>query len=434
MPVKGVGMMIDRQPCLLCWYLSVMALLCFKVALAAPVDQEWVLPDSGKTMIGQVFPAGRQQLVMMIPSRQGFEKGYEQLAEQLAEQGVTVWQPDWFGSYDQLPSESALNAVPEEDMANLLRLAAQRYAHVYILAVGRGAPIALAGWRAWQKMEPNATARAGLLLLSPNLIGKTPDPGQAAEYLSVTEVMDAPMWIFQPSLSPYYAGLATLARRLEAAGSSVWLEPLLGMRDRFFYRADANAAEQAYAKVFVPHLLLAMKQLAMNRTPRQWRALPTHGVSQKQAANTGKLLPMPAHEASELVLSDLSGQQQNLRRLHGQVVLVNFWASWCPPCVHEMPSMQRLLDANAQHGLALVAVNLGESPDTIRDFVQTYQLRFPVWLDETQSSAQRWKVFAYPTSYLIDRKGRVRYAIAGGADWMSPELRAAVESLLQEKD
>ena len=244
--------------------------------------------------------------------------------------------------------------------------------------------------------------------------------------------MDAPIWIFQPSLSPYYSGLSKLSAQLEKGGSSVWLRPLIGMRDRFFYRPDANQYEQEYAPNFARHITQAMRLLVTQHQPRQWQALPKNGTEHKQKSNTGKLLPLNDQTTPTLTLTDLSKKQHNLAALKGQVVLLNFWASWCPPCVHEMPSMQKLFDAEKSNGLTVIAVNLGESAESIQVFAKTHQLHFPIWLDETQSSTQTWKVFAYPTSFLIDKQGRIRYALTGGADWFSPELRQTVQQLLNE--
>lgn len=392
-------------------------------------EMEWVTSNNTH-LIGQAFSApSSQHLVVMIPSRQGFEAGYEQLAQQLVAQNVSVWQPDWFGSYLQIPSESNLNHLPLADMVDLLIQASKQGKKVHIMAFGRGAPIALNAWRAWQQQQPNNNQRGGLVLISPNLVSRTPDPGEAAEYLAVARATDAPVWIFQPQRSPYHPTLSTLARTLEEGGASVWLKTLVDMRDRFFYRADANGAEQAYAPHFAPEVANALALLAQDKQPHSWHPLPNHGAKEKTNANTGRLLSVQG-TAGQIQLPDTAGKQQQLSALKGKVVLVNFWASWCPPCVHEMPSMQRLLAAEADKGFALVAVNLGESPEAIRAFAQQYQLSFPIWLDETQATAKSWKVFAYPTSYLIDRQGNLRYAITGGADWMNAELHDKVRELL----
>jgi peroxiredoxin len=407
--------------------------LLLQPALANGVETQWQLEATGQTLLGRTYPTEKpKELVIMIPSRQGFDQGYEQLAQALTQQNVTVWQPDWFASYDQAPTETALNSVPTTDVAALLELAAAQVERVYLMAFGRGAPLALSAWREWQKQQANQSKQSGIILVSPNLVSKTPDPGQVAEYLAITEVMDAPIWIFQPSLSPYYSGLSKLSAQLEKGGSSVWLRPLIGMRDRFFYRPDANQLEQDYAPNFARHITQAMRLLVSQAQPRQWRPLPETGIAHKQKANTGKLLAINHQTLPPLTLTDLWGKQHSLADLKGQVVLLNFWASWCPPCVHEMPSMQKLYDAEKTKGLAVVAVNLGEAPESIQAFAKTHQLHFPIWLDETQSSTQTWKVFAYPTSFLIDKQGRIRYALAGGADWFSPELRQTIQQLLDE--
>jgi peroxiredoxin len=380
-------------------------------------------------IIVQQIPAKGQHLVVMIPSRQGFDAGYEQLSQRLTTEGVEVWLPDLFESYVRAPSESALNAVPPDDVALVLSQAAQSGKHVHLMAFGRGAPLALNSWRAWQTLQPAQVLRGGVLLVSPNLVTKTPDPGQAVEYLSSVEAMNAPVWIFQPQRSPYFADIQTLVAKLSVGGASVWLEALPDMRDRFFYRADANAQEQVYAFDFAAKIGQAMTLMAQDKQQRLVAPMNSVTATQKQQANTGKLLSIQ-QAAPPLTLPDMQGQQQSLSALKGQVVLLNFWASWCPPCVHEMPSMQRLIDAKASQGLALVAVNLGEDAASIAAFSAQHQLRFPIWRDEDQQTAKAWKVFAYPTSFLIDRKGQVRFALAGGADWTAASLVEQVDMLL----
>lgn len=395
-------------------------------------ETEWIA-DNNTRIIGQTFSApAAQQLVMMIPSRQGFEQGYEALADQLVAQGIEVWQPDWFGSYLQIPSETNLNNVPLADVVDLLAQASKQEKTVHVMAFGRGAPLALNAWRAWQQQQPNNTRRGGLVLISPNLVSRTPDPGETAEYLAVVHAIDAPISIFQPQHSPYHTSVTTLSNTLAEGGASVWLKTLVDMRDRFFYRPDANLAEQAYAPHFARDVAQTLNLLSHDKQARAWQPLPNSGAKHKSSANTGKLLTVKG-DAPPIQLVDVQGSSQQLSDLKGKVVLINFWASWCPPCVHEMPSMQRLLNAEAKNGFALVAVNLGESQEAINAFAQQHKLNFPIWLDQTHSTANTWKVFAYPTSYLVDRHGRLRYAITGGADWMDDSLHTAVTELLQDQ-
>lgn len=133
-----------------------------------------------------------------------------------------------------------------------------------------------------------------------------------------------------------------------------------------------------------------------------------------------------------LALPDLAGKPQNINAYRGRVVLVNFWASWCPPCVHEMPSMQRLAQRWRDKPFAIVAVNMGEEPKTVRAFAAKVKVTFPIWLDRDGAALKRWKVFAFPTSFVLDRSGKIRYALYGALDWETPETMAKIEALFRE--
>jgi len=121
------------------------------------------------------------------------------------------------------------------------------------------------------------------------------------------------------------------------------------------------------------------------------------------------------YAAPELTLTDLQGETHSLADYRGQVVLVNLWATWCPPCKEEMPSLQAFYDKYNDKGFTILAINDGESEAEIEQFVQDYQLTFPIWLDLTNiSTEQAFKTISLPSSYIIDRNGTVRLMWVGG--------------------
>ena len=139
-----------------------------------------------------------------------------------------------------------------------------------------------------------------------------------------------------------------------------------------------------------------------------------------------------AKPAPELKAHDLTGAAKSLANYRGKVVLLNFWASWCPPCLREMPSMERLRLKMAGRPIEIVALASAESAGDVKDFLSKMQLGFPILLDPEGSNTKRWKVFALPTSFLLDAKGRVRYVLTGPTEWDEGEVLSIIETLLSE--
>jgi len=120
-----------------------------------------------------------------------------------------------------------------------------------------------------------------------------------------------------------------------------------------------------------------------------------------QAPQVGNLAP-------EFQLPSLEGQVVALNDLRGKALLVNFWATWCPPCREEMPYLQQIYDEWSGKGLVLLAVDIGESSDTVESFMQSHKLSFPVLLDTNKDIALEYNVRYIPTTFLIDKDGIIQ--------------------------
>ncbi|MEW6414886.1 MAG: TlpA disulfide reductase family protein [Pseudomonadota bacterium] len=140
----------------------------------------------------------------------------------------------------------------------------------------------------------------------------------------------------------------------------------------------------------------------------------------------------PASPAPQLKAQDLAGATRTLSDYHGKVVLLNFWASWCPPCLREMPSMERLRVKMVGRPLAIVAVDSAETREEVDAFLAKMRVGFPVLLDPDGSNTKRWKVFALPTTFLLDASGRIRHVLTGPTEWDEGEALSKIEALLAE--
>ena len=121
--------------------------------------------------------------------------------------------------------------------------------------------------------------------------------------------------------------------------------------------------------------------------------------------------------AEEFELTALSGEELTLSSFEGALVLLNFWATWCPPCVEEMPSLQNLHDRLDRHELSVLGVNVQEDPETVAEFVERLELAFPIVLDRSGAVSRRYAVRGMPMSYLIAPDGRVLGAKVGFHIW-----------------
>ncbi|MDD5328368.1 MAG: TlpA disulfide reductase family protein [Sulfuricella sp.] len=138
--------------------------------------------------------------------------------------------------------------------------------------------------------------------------------------------------------------------------------------------------------------------------------------------------------APELKLQDIDGKTRRLSDLRGKVVLVNFWATWCPPCRREMPSMQRLYQSLPRERFEILAVNVGEDDNTVFAFTGTLEPSpaFGLLFDRDSLTMRKWAVRGLPTSFVIDKDGRVALRAVGGRDFDSPNAVEQIQTLLDE--
>ena len=131
-------------------------------------------------------------------------------------------------------------------------------------------------------------------------------------------------------------------------------------------------------------------------------------------------------------LPDLSGKTHSLPDYKGRVVLINFWASWCPPCIYEMPELTRLQQQLSDKPFDILAINVGEKKYKVWKFTDVINFSLPVLLDTRNEAFDAWGVRTLPTSFLIDASGKVRYRIRGNPGWEHEDTISTIEKLISE--
>jgi peroxiredoxin len=141
--------------------------------------------------------------------------------------------------------------------------------------------------------------------------------------------------------------------------------------------------------------------------------------------------PPRARAAGGFALPALHGGTVSLAEYRGKIVLLNFWATWCPPCLEEMPAMERLWRTHKDAGFVLVAVSVDRDPKKVAPFVAEHKLTFPVALDTSMSAAERYGVRALPASFILGKDGVLTALALGPRPWDSKASHRLVQAMLR---
>ena len=153
-------------------------------------------------------------------------------------------------------------------------------------------------------------------------------------------------------------------------------------------------------------------------------------VLSAELSSAGLQVPSGTLASTDFTLPTLDGRKVSLGSLKGKVVFLNFWATWCPPCRAEMPSMETLYQRYKDRGLEILAVDLKEEKKTVSEFVDQNKLTFTILLDSTAEVGGIYGTEAIPTTYIVDRLGNIVARAVGGLGWDTPAMFAIFDKLL----
>jgi len=138
-------------------------------------------------------------------------------------------------------------------------------------------------------------------------------------------------------------------------------------------------------------------------------------------------------KAPDFCLEELSGKKVELKHFKGQVVFLNFWATWCGPCKEEMPSMEALYQRFKEKGFVFLAISVDyEEKKKVKEFIDKHRYTFPVLVDPKNHTLDLYRIRGIPATILIDKKGRMVGSVIGSKNWNSPEIVSVLNQLIEK--
>jgi len=397
---------------------------------AAP-DIEITATD-GNTLTLRHYPAHGTYLVIWIDGGHGLSERDLSLASALSRRGVEIWQIDFAQSLFQLGGSNFMRNVDPQYVVELINAAQKRTGKkVLLLSYSYGAVPALRGATLWQKQAQHPGRLVGVILLSPDLYASIPELGLPPDYLPIVRSTNLPLMIFQAGKRGNAGQFPNLLRELGSSNDKVFFKILPRVTSPM-YSEDTSAATRRHLRQ-LPGELAVIIPLLDSVTPPA-RAPDYQFVRRQHASLDTQLKPFKGQpQPPPIALQDIDRQAVNINDYHGQVTVINFWASWCRPCREEIPSLNRLRARLHNRPFRLISVNYAENADTVRDFLKRVKVDYPVLLDSNGRISTDWNVIAFPSTFVVGSDGKIHYGVNAAIAWDTPEVVSKLEDLMPVK-
>ncbi|MET0010664.1 MAG: TlpA disulfide reductase family protein [Candidatus Thiodiazotropha sp. 6PLUC9] len=412
-------------------FFSILLTLCSFTATADEIN----LIDSEENDIAiQVSPAEGDLLMIWLLDHDQQRPLFDTLLQNIVKAGIEVWRVDLLQAYFMPRSSENIRTLDGNGVEAVLTAAHKHSNKRILLASYDRMPLPLLrGVRQWQAQTSDSRL-SGALLFYPNLFGPPPIAGEAPVADPILYATNIPLAIFQPALGSHRWRMDEILSALWQTGSASYLYLVPGVRDWFFMGEgdDPPTEEEQHATDLIPEQIKQFAKLFESH-PKPSTALPmdAHHDTPRVIRSLEQLKqPKPG---SSFTLSDIHDQRFDSHILDGKVVLLNFWATWCPPCVEEIPSLNRLNQLFKDNELRIVSIDFRETPEEMSTFLKQIPVDFPVLMDRDGLVSMDWQVFSFPSSFIIDRQGQIRYSANRAISWDSTEVVNTLNNLLTEQ-
>jgi len=396
--------------------------------------------DSGEEVTVNIFPAtfaeADKPLLIWFTEGYASRQPFKHLISQLNDLGYDFWQVDLLESYFIERTPNNVRGLTGEGVEAVLQYASEqavKQGKIFVpISTGRMSLILLRGSRLWQvNHNPNKGIGAlqQVVTFFPNLFDAPKKAGDAPSLFPIVSATSLPVTIIQPTQGTYKWKLPEIISALETSGSQVAIAAVPNVRDWYFLRREPSDIEKQAGEA-IPELLKVWLKAGQVAEQKTFKPI-TELVIKEATVSIKGLVSIDNRTAPNFELRDVDGKVINLKEKRGKVILLNFWASWCLPCVKEIPSMNRLAESFDADKFEIVSVNFKESPETITAFLKSVQVDFPVLIDLDGKVSNQYEIFAFPSSFVIDAQGQLRYSVNAAIEWDEPQVKEVINLMIQ---
>ncbi len=388
------------------------------------------------------YAASGEYLILWIAHSVGSHEREFKMSDEFIKKGIEVWHVDLAESLFLPKGTSAMRSLTGKYIAGLIEYAHKKTGKkIALLARSYAAIPLLRGARLWQANQKekidkdrNKKSRAGYLtgaiLFSPELYSTIPALGRRPVYEPIIYATNIPIMLYQGALRGNRWQLNSVVKNLRKGGAQVYVKVQRGVTG-LFYQKDSSPVTLKALKKFPDRIKAILSLLDRTETPLYAQAMPVvdkvknNGLNSVLRPYKGEKEPLPIN------LMSVRGKQVIRKNYKGKVTIVNYWATWCPPCVKEIPSLNHLRKIMKGKNFELISINYAENKQQIKQFLDKVHVNFPVLLDEDGSVSSKWNVLVFPSTFVIGPDGKIKYGVNAAIHWDSPEVIKKINDLLQ---
>ncbi len=350
------------------------------------------------------------------------ESRFHEFSKRLNKNGIEVWIVNILDNLFLPKGVNSTRQLSGKYVAELIKGIHQRTnKNVIIIAESYSAIPALRGARLWQASKPKIRYLTGAVLFSPNLFTAIPPLGEKPQFVDIATQTTIPILLYQSQKNSSRGQVQQLLANFHQSNASVYTT-ILKNAIAIFYHEDTTPETLHYLQELPKKISSSLKLLESSPLPLFSKSNNTKTNNKVIPLDSGLKKYTAKNNPLAINLNDINGKKFIKSNYKNQITIINFWATWCKPCLEEIPSLNRLQAKMKDKPFEIISINYAETPETIKKFMKIVKIDFPILIDEPGEQAVKWKVYAFPSTFVIAPDGKFKYGVNAGILWDTPEV------------